>query len=51
MKIAYIVLAYKNPDQLGRLFQKLINKDSAFYLHIDKKSNISDFNNYKCSGE
>jgi hypothetical protein len=43
MKIAYIVLAYKNPDQLGRLIQTLINKDSAFYLHIDKKSNISDF--------
>jgi hypothetical protein len=43
MKIAYIVLAYKLPGQLGRLIQKLISKDSAFYLHIDKKSNISDF--------
>jgi Core-2/I-Branching enzyme len=43
MKIAYIVLAYKNPDQLGRLIRKLINKNSTFYLHIDKKSNISDF--------
>ena len=45
MKIGYIVLAYKNPDQLCRLIQKLINKDSTFYLHIDKKSNISEFKN------
>ena len=45
MKIAYIVLAFKNPDQLGRLIRKLINKDSTFYLHIDKKSKFSDFKN------
>lgn len=43
MKIAFIVLAHKNPDQLGRLIRKLISKDSAFYIHIDKKSNFSDF--------
>jgi len=45
MKISYIVLAYKNPAQLGRLIRKLISKDSTFFLHIDKKSNISNFKN------
>lgn len=36
-------MAYKDPEQLGRLIQTLNGKDSAFYLHLDKKSNISDF--------
>jgi hypothetical protein len=43
MKVAYIILAYNKPDQLGRLIRKLIHKDAAFYIHIDKKSNYSDF--------
>ena len=43
MKIAFLIMAYKNPAQLGRLIQNLNSKDSAFYLHIDKKSNMSDF--------
>jgi hypothetical protein len=45
MKIAYIILAYKNPDQLSRLVRKLTHKDAAFYIHIDKKSNFSGFKN------
>ena len=43
MKIAFIILAYKYPDQLGRLIRKLISKNSFFYLHIDKRSNLSIF--------
>ncbi|MDR3666761.1 MAG: beta-1,6-N-acetylglucosaminyltransferase [Ignavibacteriaceae bacterium] len=43
MKIAFIILAHKNPEQLARLIGKLNSKDSAFFLHIDKKVKISDF--------
>lgn len=45
MKIAYIILAYNKPAQLGRLIKKLNHKDCAFFLHIDKKSKFEDFKN------
>lgn len=37
MKIAYIVLAHKYPEQLLRLISTLNTDDVAFFLHIDKK--------------
>jgi hypothetical protein len=43
MKIAFLIMAYKNPEQLGRLIQNLNSKYSVFYIHIDKKSNMSEF--------
>jgi hypothetical protein len=45
MKIAFLIMAYKNPKQMGRLILSLNSTDSAFYLHIDKKSNLPDFKN------
>ena len=45
MKIAYIILAYNKPGQLCRLISRLNHPDAAFYVHIDKKSNFSDFKN------
>lgn len=39
MKIAYIVLAHKLPDQLIRLVKKLNNDTTDFFIHIDKKTN------------
>jgi hypothetical protein len=36
-------MAHKNPEQLGHLIQFLNCKDSAIYLHLDKRSRISDF--------
>ncbi|MEG4799096.1 beta-1,6-N-acetylglucosaminyltransferase [Microcoleus sp. ARI1-B5] len=37
MKIAYIVVAHKYPEQLLRLISKLNTDDVAFFVHIDKK--------------
>lgn len=41
-KIAYIITAYKDPAHLKRLINAL-NFDSDFYIHIDKKVDISPF--------
>ena len=38
MRIAYIILAYKYPEQLVRLISKLNTDDVSFFLHIDKKT-------------
>ena len=38
MKIAYIILAHKYPEQLLRLIYKLNTADVSFFIHIDKKA-------------
>src|SRR5688572_16625647 len=43
MKIAYIILAHKNPDQLSRLINRLHTANSSFFVHIDKKVDILPF--------
>ncbi len=43
MKIAYLILAYKYPQQLFRLTNALQSEHSAFYVHIDKRVDISMF--------
>jgi hypothetical protein len=43
MKIAFLITAYHHPEHLVRTIRKLISKDSAFFIHIDKKSNLSGF--------
>lgn len=43
MKIAYLVFAYKNPQLIERLIAKLSTEDCAFFIHIDKKSDIEEF--------
>ena len=42
MKIAYIMLCHKNPNQINKLIEKLSNKNTDIYLHIDLKSNIEN---------
>jgi hypothetical protein len=37
MKIAYLVLAHRYPDQLLRLIDRLDTSSATFLLHIDKK--------------
>lgn len=37
LKIAYIILAHKSPEQLARLIHQLNTKDVSFFIHIDKK--------------
>jgi len=43
MKIAYLILAHKNPQQLSRLINKLESRNTKIFIHIDKKSNIKQF--------
>lgn len=43
MRIAYLILAHNNPGHLQRLVQRLAGPDSAFYVHIDAKSNLDAF--------
>lgn len=39
MKIAYIILAHKLPDQLVRLVNKISTPDTFLIIHVDKKTN------------
>ena len=43
MKMAFVVVAYKDPSQIERLIKKFSYDESDFYIHLDKKINISDF--------
>ena len=43
MKIAYLVFAYKNPKLIQRTMERLACEDSAFFIHIDAKCDISQF--------
>lgn len=38
MKIAYIILAHKYPEQLARLIHQLNTGEVSFFIHIDKKT-------------
>lgn len=43
--IAFLILAHKNPKQLARLITSLFTDKAVFYVHVDKKSNLSEFEN------
>ena len=43
MKIAHLILAHKNPEQLQRLLNALDHPAFDFYLHIDGKSDAAPF--------
>ncbi|MGC1871369.1 MAG: beta-1,6-N-acetylglucosaminyltransferase [Acidobacteriaceae bacterium] len=43
MKIAYLIFAYKNPQLIAREIQVLSSADSAFFIHVDSKSDLRDF--------
>jgi hypothetical protein len=38
MKIAYIILAHKHPNQLVRLVNRLNNNEAIFVIHVDRKA-------------
>lgn len=42
-KIAYLVLAHRDPEQLQRLVCKLDDPRFDFFIHIDKKKDITPF--------
>lgn len=43
MNIAFLISAYKDPAQLKRLINALQGEGSHFYIHIDRKVDISFF--------
>jgi len=43
MKIAHLILAHNNPKQLEKLISRLTYADDAVYVHLDKKTPITDF--------
>ena len=43
MNIAYMITAHMDPEQLGRLVKALTYEENVFYIHIDKKVDISPF--------
>jgi hypothetical protein len=47
MKIAYLFFAYKNPVIVKKTIEHLSSADSAFFIHIDGKSDISQFDAIK----
>lgn len=50
MNKAYIIIAHKNPEQLYRLTKKLDDGYSTFFIHIDKRINIEQFDILKKLG-
>jgi hypothetical protein len=43
MQKAYLILAHKYPSQLYRLYRALNDEYSAFFIHIDRKADITKF--------
>ena len=43
MKVAYLMLVHRNPQLLARAIRALSTADSAFFIHVDRKSKIENF--------
>ena len=43
MRIAHLIMAYKNPSQLERLVKRLKHSKCCIYIHLDKKIKIHNF--------
>jgi len=43
MKIAYIIMAYKDPEQIDRLVKSMSHDVFDFYIHVDDKFDIKPF--------
>jgi hypothetical protein len=43
MKIAALIIAHKSPENLSRLLRRLSGNSWSRYLHIDRKSELSQF--------
>ncbi|PJJ84966.1 beta-1,6-N-acetylglucosaminyltransferase [Mucilaginibacter auburnensis] len=43
MKLAHLILAHSQPEQLERLLGKLQHNDADIYIHLDKKTDITAF--------
>ena len=47
MKIAYLILVHDNPVLLKRMIEFLSSDDAAFFIHVDKKSDMGAFTEVK----
>lgn len=43
MRMAHILLVYKDPPQIERLIRKLSHPDFDFYIHVDAKFDLAPF--------
>ncbi|MFD1140768.1 beta-1,6-N-acetylglucosaminyltransferase [Larkinella insperata] len=43
MKLAHLILAHAQPEQLDRLIRALQHPDADFYVHVDQKTDIGPF--------
>lgn len=43
MKVAFVILAYKNPTQIRILVEHLIHPEHFFFVHIDKRIEVKPF--------
>lgn len=43
MKLAHLILAHNQPQQLERLIKRLMHPDADIYIHLDKKTPIAGF--------
>jgi hypothetical protein len=43
MRIAYLILAHNAPNHLSRLVRALDSPNTGFFIHVDRKSDISPF--------
>jgi hypothetical protein len=50
MKVAYLVLAHKNPLLLKKAIEALSSEDSGFFVHIDRKSDFGPFSQVGSNG-
>ena len=47
MKIAYLILAHRNPRLIKKAVECLSCEDIAFFIHIDAKVDISQFDSIR----
>jgi Core-2/I-Branching enzyme len=43
MRVAYLILAHNTPNHLSRLVRALDSPNADFFIHVDRKSDISPF--------
>jgi hypothetical protein len=43
MKLYYLILAHKNPEQLARLVGRLVHSEAEFYIHLDAHVDVRPF--------
>lgn len=48
MRVAHLILVHAHPNQLSRLVERLTHPKAVFFIHVDKKSDIVEFERVFC---